>query len=139
MHAILGDLVISVKNQEDGEVAVAVDAVWGTGLNDQYTPMAEPMMAIHTTLTAAGTLTRGSEKWRVASRNPKAEDFMAVSMAVVRATTCKPQAQALRLLGPGYAQRVPRGKCCAKHNGTSRIGRAGDCPTSSYFAALHMK
>jgi hypothetical protein len=33
-----------------------------TGFMDQYTPIAEPIKATHTTLTAAGTLTMGSLK-----------------------------------------------------------------------------
>mmetsp|Transcript_2982 Transcript_2982/g.7252 ORF Transcript_2982/g.7252 Transcript_2982/m.7252 type:complete len:247 (-) Transcript_2982:323-1063(-) len=58
-----------------------------TGIICQMTAMLDPMSAIQTTETAAGTRTRYSPKCRVASRTPKAELFIAVSMAVVRQTT----------------------------------------------------
>ena len=58
-------------------------------------------MAIQTTLTAAGTFTMGSWKWRVARRNPKAEDFIEVSMAVVRATIWRERGGSIRMPSDG--------------------------------------
>ena len=46
--------------------------------------LGEPTSAIHTTETAAGTRTRNWEKCSLASRKPKAELFIDVSMATVR-------------------------------------------------------
>mmetsp|Transcript_29270 Transcript_29270/g.93906 ORF Transcript_29270/g.93906 Transcript_29270/m.93906 type:complete len:86 (-) Transcript_29270:20-277(-) len=54
------------------------------GLPFQYTAMMLPVMAIQTTLTAEGTLTLKAPKCKEANRKPKAELFMAVSMATVR-------------------------------------------------------
>lgn len=55
------------------------------GMKRQITARVDPVTAIQTTLTAAGTRTKYSGKWSDASRNPNAEDFIAVSIAVVRA------------------------------------------------------
>jgi hypothetical protein len=46
-----------------------------------------PVKAIHTTLTADGTRAMYSPKWSLAKRNPKADDFMEVSIAMVRDLT----------------------------------------------------
>ena len=46
------------------------------------------MTATQTALTAAGTRTSGSSKWRLARRNPNADDFIDVSIAVVRCIVC---------------------------------------------------
>jgi hypothetical protein len=54
------------------------------GILRQMTAMVEPTTAIHTTDTAAGTRTMKSWKCSEASRKPNADDFIDVSMAVVR-------------------------------------------------------
>ena len=47
----------------------------------------DPVNAIHTTLTADGTRAAYSPKCNLASKNPNADDFMEVSMAMVREAT----------------------------------------------------
>lgn len=54
-----------------------------TGMYLQITARVDPVTAIHTTDTAGGTRARKGAKWSLARRKPKAEDFMAVSMAMV--------------------------------------------------------
>ena len=55
------------------------------GKKRKATAMLEPTSAIHTTETALGTRTAGEPKWSFASRKPNADDFIAVSIAIVRA------------------------------------------------------
>ena len=77
-----------------------------TGMYLQITAKIDPVKAIHTTLTAAGTRAAYCPKCNLANRKPKAEDFMAVSMAMVRhATSPKPVS-----LGRKYPKRPPT-KC----------------------------
>mmetsp|Transcript_48969 Transcript_48969/g.122724 ORF Transcript_48969/g.122724 Transcript_48969/m.122724 type:complete len:275 (-) Transcript_48969:570-1394(-) len=58
-----------------------------TGMNLQTTASVAPVTAIHTTDTAGGTRTAKSAKCSLARRKPNADDFMAVSIAMVRAAT----------------------------------------------------
>jgi len=48
----------------------------------------EPVSAIHTTETALGTRASYCPRWSLASRKPKADDFIEVSIAIVRHVTC---------------------------------------------------
>lgn len=54
-----------------------------TGMNLQITASVAPTKAIHTTEAAEGTLAPYCLKCNFASKNPKADDFIAVSMAIV--------------------------------------------------------
>ena len=54
-----------------------------TGINLQTTARLAPTNAIHTTETADGTRAPYCWKCSFANRNPKAEDFIAVSIAIV--------------------------------------------------------
>ena len=55
-----------------------------TGMYLQITANMLPVKAIHTTLTADGTRAMYSPKCSLARRNPKADDFIDVSIAMVR-------------------------------------------------------
>ena len=55
-----------------------------TGMKRHATAIDEPVKAIQTTDTADGTRQAKSPKWSLARRKPKADDFMDVSMAIVR-------------------------------------------------------
>ena len=46
--------------------------------------MDDPVSAIQTTETADGTRAAKAPKWSLASRKPNADDFIDVSMAIVR-------------------------------------------------------
>jgi len=52
--------------------------------NLQTTAKIAPTRAIHTTLTADGTRVAYCVKCNLASKNPNADDFIAVSIAMVR-------------------------------------------------------
>lgn len=54
-----------------------------TGINLQITAIIDPIIAIQTTETAEGTLTKNSGKCKLANKNPNALDFIAVSIAHV--------------------------------------------------------
>lgn len=58
-----------------------------TGMYRQMIAIMEPVIAIHTTEMADGTRASNDPKWSFASRKPKADDFMEVSMAIVRDDT----------------------------------------------------
>lgn len=53
----------------------------------QMIAITDPVIAIHTTEIAAGTLASKDPKCSLAKRKPKAEDFMDVSIAIVRDDT----------------------------------------------------
>ena len=54
-----------------------------TGMKRHATAIDEPVKAIHTTDTADGTRAANAPKWSFANKNPKAELFILVSMAIV--------------------------------------------------------
>ena len=54
-----------------------------TGMKRHATAMLDPVRAIHTTDTADGTRAANAPKCNLASRNPNAELFIDVSMAIV--------------------------------------------------------
>lgn len=58
-----------------------------TGMYLQMIAIMEPVMAIHTTEMAAGTRASKVPKCSFARRKPNADDFMEVSMAIVRDDT----------------------------------------------------
>ena len=66
-----------------------------TGMKRHATAMLDPVKAIQTTDTADGTLAAKAPKWSFASKNPKAELFIEVSIAIVRDDVSpKPRARA---------------------------------------------
>lgn len=70
----------------------------------QMMAIIEPVIAIHTTEMAEGTLASKLPKCSLARRKPNADDFMEVSMAIVRELTSeKPMA-----LGSCSRDRGPR-------------------------------
>merc|ERR1712094_12923 len=54
-----------------------------TGMKRHATAIDEPVKAIQTTDTADGTRAANAPKWSFASKKPKADDFIEVSMAIV--------------------------------------------------------
>lgn len=58
-----------------------------TGMYLQMMASMEPVIAIQTTEIAAGTLASNEPKCSFANRKPNADDFMDVSMAIVREDT----------------------------------------------------
>merc|ERR1739847_143756 len=54
-----------------------------TGMKRHATAMLDPVKAIQTTETADGTRAANAPKWSFASKNPNAELFIEVSMAIV--------------------------------------------------------
>ena len=54
-----------------------------TGMKRHATAIDEPVSAIQTTDTADGTRAANAPKWSFANKNPKAELFIEVSMAIV--------------------------------------------------------
>ena len=68
-----------------------------TGNWRQATASEEPVRLIQTTEAADGTRTAAAPKWSLARRNPMAEDFMDVSMAMVLAVVSpNPRTRATR-------------------------------------------
>mmetsp|Transcript_24532 Transcript_24532/g.97353 ORF Transcript_24532/g.97353 Transcript_24532/m.97353 type:complete len:203 (-) Transcript_24532:598-1206(-) len=68
-----------------------------TGMKRHATASEEPTRAIHTTETADGTRAASAPKWSFASKKPNAEDFIEVSMAIVRhVVSPKPRARAIQ-------------------------------------------
>ena len=66
-----------------------------TGMKRHATAIDEPVKAIHTTDTAEGTRAANAPKWSLASKKPKAELFIEVSMAIVlEEVSPKPRARA---------------------------------------------
>ena len=66
-----------------------------TGMKRHATAMLDPVKAIQTTDTAEGTRAANAPKWSFANKNPKAELFIEVSMAIVRDDVSpKPRARA---------------------------------------------
>ena len=66
-----------------------------TGMKRHATAMLDPVKAIQTTDTADGTRAANAPKWSFASKKPNADDFIEVSMAIVRDDVSpKPRARA---------------------------------------------
>ena len=66
-----------------------------TGMKRHATAIEEPVSAIQTTDTADGTRAANAPKWSFANKNPKAELFIEVSMAIVlEEVSPKPRARA---------------------------------------------